>query len=401
MRIKAALYNAEHLEYGLVSIPFPIPQDAYSETVRMLEALDIGGPRARDCTVEEIEGSLPSPKCLEGRKINVDELDYLVKRLASFADGELAQFQGMAVKMGLNDMTDLINLTFCCQEATVITDFSDLEQIGRDHYMNLHGGCASMKELEQLDGVETALLLISENEGTVTPYGVAYDNGMQLSQVYQGRNFPAYLYEDSLLAVTLRPIHADANDSQAVWLYLPTSELQIERMLCRDGMESADFARLEIQANNLPAAIQTVCDLELESVFDLNSMCAAIFKLTQADRLKLDAAAGFAKPESAAEIRRLAENLDLFDFVPHVRTPEEYGRYMIQDSGQFRYDSDLDEFYDYGKYGRRCMEQNQGMFTSQGYISYHGTLTMEELMTEDPAEQYRKEQEEIARMEMD
>lgn len=226
MRIKAALYNAEHLEYGLVSIPFPIPQDEYSETVRMLEALDIGGPRARDCTVEEIEGSVPSLKCLEGRKINVDELDYLAKRLDSFTDGELAQFQGMAVKMGLNDMTDLINLTFCCQEATVITDFSDLEQIGRDHYMNLHGGCASMEELEQLDGAEIALLLISENEGTVTPYGVVYDNGMQLSQVYQGRNFPAYLYEDILLAVTLRPIHADANDSQAVCLYLPTSDFR-------------------------------------------------------------------------------------------------------------------------------------------------------------------------------
>ena len=392
MRIKAVLYNAEHLEYGLVTIPFPIPQDAYSETIRMLEALDIGGPRARDCTVEEIEGSVPSLKCLEGRKINVDELDYLAERLDSFTDGELAQFQGMAVKMGLNDMTDLINLTFCCQEATVITDFSDLEQIGRDHYMNLHGGCASMEELAQLDGVETALLLISENKGVVTPYGVVYDNGMQLSQVYQGRNFPAYLYEDSLMAVTLRPIHADAYDSQAVWLYLPTSELQIERMLCRDGMESADFARLEIQANNLPAAIQTVCDLELESVFDLNAMCAAISKLTQVDRLKLDAAVSLAKPDSAAEIRRLAENLELFDFAPNVHTPEEYGRYMIQDSGQFSYDSDLDEFYDYGKYGRRCMEQNQGMFTNQGYISYHGTLTMEELMTEDPAEQYQKEQ---------
>ena len=400
MKIKAALYNAEHLEYGLVTIPFPIPRDKYSETIKMLEALDIGGPQARDCAVEEIEGSLPSLKCLEGRKINVDELDYLVKRLDSFADGELAQFQGMAVKMGLNDMTDLINLTFCCQKATVITDFFNLEWIGQEHYMNLHGGCASVEELEQLDGVETALLLISENAGTVTPYGVVYDNGMQLSHAYQGRNFPAYLYEDSMLAVTLRPIHADTNDSQAVWLYLPTSELQIERMLCRDGMESEDFARLEIQANNLPAAIQTVCDLEPESVFDLNAMCAAISKLTQADRLKLDAAVSLAKPESASKVRCLAENLKLFDFVPHIHTPEEYGRYMIQDSGQFSYDSDLDEFYDYGKYGRQCMEQNQGMFTSQGYISYHGTLTMEELMTEDPTEQYQKEQEEIAGMEM-
>ena len=194
MKIKAALYNADHLEYGLVTIPFPIPRDEYSDTIKMLDALDIGDPRARDCVVEEIECNALILKRLEGHKINVDELDYLVKRLNSFSDGELDQFQGMAVKMGLNDMTDLINLTFCCQQATVITDFSDLEQVGRDHYMNLHGGCASMEELEQLDGVETALLLISENEGVITPYGVVYDNGMELRPIYQGRNFPEYLY---------------------------------------------------------------------------------------------------------------------------------------------------------------------------------------------------------------
>ena len=174
MRIKAALYNADHLEYGLVTIPFPIPQDQYNDTIKMLEALDIGDPRAKDCMVEEIEGCVPSLKCLEGHRINVDELDYLVKRLDSFSDGELAQFQGMVVKMGLSDMTDLINLTFCCQQATVITDFSDLEQIGRDHYMNLHGGCVSMEELEELDGIvshpftSTGVTAAQNEDGNIT-----------------------------------------------------------------------------------------------------------------------------------------------------------------------------------------------------------------------------------------
>ena len=107
----------------------------------------------------------------------------------------------------------------------------------------------------------------------------------------------------------------------------------------------------------------------------------------------MDAAAGFAKPESAAEIRRLAENLELFDFIPNVSTPEEYGRYMIQDSGHFDYDSNLDEFYDYGKYGRRCMERKQGMFTEQGYISYQGALSLEDLMRAEPTEQSQREQE--------
>ena len=168
MQIKTALYNTDHLEYGIVTIPFPIPKDQYDSTIKMLEAFDIGDPRERDCTVREVLGPVPSLKCLEGTQINVDELDYLVKRLDSFSDDEIAQFQAMAFKLGKLNMTGLINLTFCCQEATVITDFSDLEGIGRAHYMNLYGGGASIEELEQLDGVETALLLITENEGTWT-----------------------------------------------------------------------------------------------------------------------------------------------------------------------------------------------------------------------------------------
>ncbi len=79
--------------------------------------------------------------------VNVEELNYLAKRLDSFDTGEAAQFQAMAHKLELFELKDLINLTFCCQQATVITDFSDLAAVGRDHYMNLHGGSASVDEL--------------------------------------------------------------------------------------------------------------------------------------------------------------------------------------------------------------------------------------------------------------
>ena len=252
-----------------------------------------------------------------------------------------------------------------------------------------------MEELEQLDAREVALkLILNDTSGQITPYCVVYDNEMQLRPVYQGRNFPAYLYEDSLMAVSLSSVNAGADDSQAVWLYFPMSERQIERMLYRDGLESEDFARLTVQGSNLPAAVKTACALEQESIFDLNAMCATISKLAQRDRAKLDAVVTFAKPENSIEIRHLAENLDLFSFIPNVHTPEEYGSYMIQESGRFDYDSNLDEFYDYGKYGRQCLEQNQGMFMEQGYISYHGTLSLEELMMKNPAQQYQKEQEE-------
>ena len=175
MRMNAVLSNPKHPEYGQFTVPLPIPHNQYDGIMEALNAMDMGDPLARDCQMDEILGEYPILKRLEGKPVNIDELDYLAKRLDSFCYAqEGAQFQGAAVSYDYSDMTDLINLTFSCQQVTVITDFSDLEQVGRDHYMVLNGGCASKEELDALDGYETALLLIDEGNGVITPYGVAH-----------------------------------------------------------------------------------------------------------------------------------------------------------------------------------------------------------------------------------
>ena len=99
MPIKTALYNADQLEYGMVNIPFTIPKDQYDSTIKMLVAIDIGDPRERDCTVREVLGPFPSLKCLEGTPTNLDELDYLVKRLDSFSADAFSQFHPMALHL--------------------------------------------------------------------------------------------------------------------------------------------------------------------------------------------------------------------------------------------------------------------------------------------------------------
>ena len=38
--------------------------------------------------------------------------------------------------------------------------------------------------MNALDGEETARRLIESGSGTITPYGVVYDNGMKLEQIY-------------------------------------------------------------------------------------------------------------------------------------------------------------------------------------------------------------------------
>ena len=57
-----------------------------------------------------------------------------------------------------------------------------------------------------------------------------------------------------------------------------------------------------------------------------------------------------------------------------------YGKYMIQQSGRFEYDENLDAFYDYEKYGTERMNEEDGMFTDRGYIAYKGYISMEEVM---------------------
>ena len=180
MMMQAILSNPSHPEYGVATIPFPIPHDQYAHCMELLEALEIGDAIKVDCKVEEVDSFFSVLKRTEMLTVNVEELNYLAKRLDSFDTGEAAQFQAMAHKLDLFELKDLINLTFCCQQATVITDFSDLAAVGRNHYMNLHGGCAKTEELNALDGEETARRLIENGGGTITPYGVVYDNGMKL-----------------------------------------------------------------------------------------------------------------------------------------------------------------------------------------------------------------------------
>lgn len=386
--LKAVLSYPMHPEHGVVTIPFPIPEKDYDHTMELLEGIDIGDVLRQDCYVVELDSRYTILKRLEGSAVNVDELDYLAKRLDSFNESEKSQFQAMAHKLELADIKDFINLTFCCQQTTVITNFSDLEAIGRAHYMNVHGGCTVGEELANLDGCETALLLIDSGEGVVTPYGVVYDNGMKLEPLYDGRHFPSYLYKSPVMA-----LETVSGSGAEGYFCLPMPDRQIRRMIERAGLENQSVP-LRIEMDELPERAADALDLEeltLDDLPALNRLCRAIEPLKDADREKLNAIVLTAEPGDITAVCYLAENLDRFDFVPDIHTPEEYGRYMIQRSGKFAYDEDLDDFYEYRLYGERCVRKEDGHFNECGYVAYHGILTIKQLMQIASAEQCPQE----------
>ena len=380
MMIRAVLGNPNHPEYGVATIPFPIPRDQYAHCVELLEALEIGDAVKADCKVERIDSFYTVLKRTEMLTVNVEELNYLAKRLDSFDTGEAAQFQAMAHKLELFELKDLINLTFCCQQATVITDFSDLAAIGRNHYMNLHGGSASVDELNALDGKGTARQLIESGSGTITPYGVVYDNGMKLEQVYDGRFFPCYYYEPNAITVAVTSKAEPEDTEHITWLFLPMVQEEIDRALLRGGITDPSEIRLSLEDSWLPHEVLDLLDMDHVDISELNALVQALDEFSDMSIRKYAAAAVMARPHTTEQAKHLAENLDLFDFAPSASTPEEYGKYMIRQSGHFEYDENLDAFYDYEKYGTERMNAEDGMFTDRGYIAYKGYISMEEVM---------------------
>ena len=165
------------------------------------------------------------------------------------------------------------------------------------------------------------------------------------------------------------------------WLFLPMVQEEIDRALLRGGITDPADVRLRLEDSQLPNEVDVLLDMERENLSDLNALAQAADSLSDSDMNKLGAVVMLAKPKSAAQIKNLAENLDLFDFAPGAHSPAEYGKYMIQQSGRFDYDENLDAFYDYEKYGMERMNEEDGMFTDRGYIAYKGFFRLEEVMS--------------------
>ena len=390
---EATLRNRSQPELGSLTILFPIPEERYENVILALQNLQIGDVRKQDCYIESIRApDCPALLRMTNTMANVDELDWLGKQLESFDRYELLQFNAAVERFGLSAADELIDLSFCARDVTVVSDFNDLELVGKRHYLTVHGACDS-EELENLDGKETALVLISGQPGYVTRYGVVYDNSIKLEQAYDRRHLPPiWMAANSILELKIRATGEDDPKKQE-WVQLPASQIKLERAMLRAGIPSCGEMQMLVSDSRFPDEVDCTLDVEHGSLFELNRLCHACSGFKEQDFVKLGAVCQMAKPTCAANIRQLAENLDQFDFAPNVHTPEELGKYMIQQSGHYEYDENLEDFYNYGDYGVKRILQEDGVFVDRGYVSYHGTLTLDELMRSDPEESYQQERE--------
>ena len=306
-QIKATLYSKTDPALGSVTIQFPIHRKEYDRVLEQLKPLGIGSPLDQDCQIEMLDSHYPILKRLEETLVNLDELDYLAKRLDNI-DEKATTFQGAAAAEGITSIQDFINLTFCYKQVSVVRDFRDLENIGRDHIITTQGRGSSDEEWAAIDFHAVAMDLLQNGDGKITPYGVVYSNGMKLHPLYTGGPFPAYGCGEPLV-VAFKP----QEGSEENFLFLPMAESRLCRELERSGViDPKNFELCYIDQAPMEE-IASSLSLEKEDIFMLNRLAAALEDIPPAEMEKLKAAIYLTEPDTSEKFLALMKKVEQLD----------------------------------------------------------------------------------------
>lgn len=196
--IKIRIKNADHE----IDIRFPISESELFAKLGEIHAIE-GKDAPESAFVTEVywpeEFSM-----LKDRFANLDELNYLARRMESFDYHEYDQFLIGITKLENPTEKDLINLTFNLDHFTLCKDVSNYGKIGREYVMNTEGAVPTHDE----DDPKYAAIgkeLIDKGLAQITGKGLLIYNPFdELTEVYDGQTFPEYYYEFNDFSVSTR-----------------------------------------------------------------------------------------------------------------------------------------------------------------------------------------------------
>lgn len=315
---------------------------------------------------------------LEDQFLNMDEVNFLAKRMDSFTYDELLQFYAAAQYEQLQSPKDLINLTYNLPRYTVVHDLRNLEAIGKTHYMNINGA-VSASEMKKIDFAAIGRELIRSGNGKPTECGLLFKNqDVPYEEVYDGVNFPEYYHTECLAAVSI------THGRKTEHLYLPCDELSITKAMYRVGAANTDeltvrLDSLEVDAHEWSDRIKEL--LRDSSIYDVNEVLAAI-DTADMNLDKLSAVMEYADADSPEAIIALAEHIDDFVFVPDVHDPIAVSGSTIASIKEYALHPHLEDFFDHQRFGEHLIKQYDGKFVSGGYVCMDEGAYLDEILAD-------------------
>ncbi|MBU5310482.1 antirestriction protein ArdA [Tissierella carlieri] len=347
------------------TIWFPIEEENLD---RICNELGIEMTTASNCY---IENSMDRNflNILHNKNCNIDELNYLMKRLDGFSQKEIERFYAASFAENPKTMGELINLSFNMHCYSLVSDFNDLEKVGKDLYLT-ERQAVSTKEIDELDGESYAMDVIKNNPNPIiTPYGVLYKNSNVPEQVYNGKQFPPYIWRETIAAAQLTA------KGENEYIYLPCSDVEVEKALMRLETPYLHDCEVAVDSHSFPDSILNIVSESTTPVIKvdaLNNLAKHYSEMGSQDTRYFEKLMDHIKPRTIDEVFALAESMYEFELFDGIKDMESYGRYMICESGRFEYDPNLEEYIDFKRYGGEKIAQEDGAFSDKGYIIYHG-----------------------------
>lgn len=278
--IKIRIKNADHE----IDIRFPI-----SESELFAKLGEIHAVEGRDAAQSALVTDVYWPEefsMLKDRFANLDELNYLGKRMESFDTLEYDQFLIGISKLDSKDVKDLINLTFNLNHFTLCQDVSSYGKIGREYVLNTEGAVPAHDE----DDPKYATIgkdLIDRGLAQITERGLLIYNPFdELEEVYDGHTFPEYYYNNSLLSLNAE------YGGRTELLQLPDEALAIKKAIDRLGAPSAEDCSYTVTFHNFKGE-EELCSLKLPDSLQPNDLhfffwktSRDCYRMTGARRLK-------------------------------------------------------------------------------------------------------------------
>ena len=370
--IKIRIKNADHE----IDVQFPISENALYAKLAEIHAIE-GKDAPQSAFVTEVywpeEFSM-----LKDRFANLDELNYLARKMGSFDTLEYDQFLIGISKLDSKEVKDLINLTFNLHHFTLCKDVSSYGKIGREYVMNTQGAVPANDE----DDPKYAAIskdLIDKGLAQITGKGLLIYNPFdELTEVYDGQTFPEYYYENTLASAEV------SYNGRTELLLLPGEELAIQKALARLGAPSDSDCDIKFC---LSQGEDDAWEEHIESIIRSEGLYAANKMLHSLDTgdmdwNKLTAAVELADVKSAADIAAIAEHLGEFGFLADAKDESDIGHFLVDNVDEYGMNIEMEEYFDFSGFGEYFAEEHDGQFVGGGFIYFDSGRTLDEFLEE-------------------
>ena len=359
-------------------VEFPVTENELRGSLN-----EINAPSGISASSSVFVSEVYCPKELEllkDRFLNLDELNYLAKRMDSFDRLEADQFLVGVSKLKDPTEKSLINLTFNLDKFTLCRDVSDYGRIGRAYVLNTEGSVPTGNEADPKYAV-IGKDLVDRGLTQMTERGLlVYDPSVELTEVYDRHTFPEYYYKNCNVSVAVRK----AERSELI--QLPEEELAIEKALARLGAASEDECEITLELNGMDTFSERFMRvIQDDGLYAANELIRQIDK-EDLDWAKLAAVAEFTGAHRGEDIALIAKHLDDFVFAPYAMNEEDVGSHFVNNFSEYDLNPDMEVFFDYQGFGESIVERFDGRFVDDGFVCYTGEGGLDELLEQIDSE---------------